>query len=59
MPNRDTNCHVRYTFKDGKWGSMEVVNEPYIKMHIMSGVMHYGQAVFEGFKVRHVGMISI
>ena len=46
----DTNCHVKLVYKDGKWGEMEIVKEPYVKMHILACGMHYGQSIFEGMK---------
>ncbi|CAM9492599.1 unnamed protein product [Discosporangium mesarthrocarpum] len=47
---RDVNCHVKFTFRDGKWDDGELVQDPYIKVHIANTAMHYGQAVFEGLK---------
>ena len=46
----DVNCHIRYTWKDGKWGEAEFVKEPYITMHIGASCLHYGQECFEGMK---------
>merc|ERR1711871_285990 len=45
-----TRSHVRFTWKDGAWGPMEVHNDPNMSMHIMASVIHYGQALFEGLK---------
>lgn len=45
-----TRCHVRYTWEDGKWSSAELVNDPYEKVHVLSGALHYGQTLFEGLK---------
>lgn len=42
--------HMRFTWKDGKWDDGELVNEPYQKVHILSGALHYGQTIFEGLK---------
>eukprot|EP00520_Triparma_pacifica_P019126 CAMPEP_0118650838 /NCGR_PEP_ID=MMETSP0785-20121206/10459_1 /TAXON_ID=91992 /ORGANISM="Bolidomonas pacifica, Strain CCMP 1866" /LENGTH=316 /DNA_ID=CAMNT_0006543237 /DNA_START=241 /DNA_END=1191 /DNA_ORIENTATION=- len=38
------------TYKDGAWGPLEFVDEPYIKLHIGATSLHYGQACFEGLK---------
>jgi len=47
---RITNCHVRFVWRDGAWDEGEWVDEPYIKMHINSGALHYGVSCFEGMK---------
>lgn len=47
---RDTNCHIRYTWKDGKWDDGEFVKDSYINMHIGASCLHYGQEAFEGLK---------
>lgn len=46
----DTHCHIRYEWRDGKWGAGELVKEPYLKMHIAASCLHYGQEAFEGLK---------
>lgn len=46
----DTDCHIRYTWKDGSWNSGELVKEPYLSIHIAASCLHYGQAAFEGMK---------
>jgi len=46
----DTNCHVRYVWRDGRWDNGELVREPYLRMHIAATALHYGQAAFEGLK---------
>ena len=46
----DVNCHIRYTWKDGKWDNGVFMKEPYITMHIGASCLHYGQEVFEGMK---------
>ena len=46
-----TNCHIEYTWKDGEWSKGEIVDRPFVEMHILSSVLHYGQALFEGLKV--------
>ncbi len=46
-----TNCFVSTEYKDGAWGSLSVVKEPYFPIHIAANCLHYGQACFEGLKV--------
>ena len=46
----DVNCHIRYTWKNGKWGKPQFVKDPYITMHIGASCLHYGQECFEGIK---------
>ena len=46
----DVNCHVRRTWRDGRWGGLEYVKEPFITMHIGASCLHYGQECFEGMK---------
>lgn len=45
-----TPYNVRSTFKNGKWGPIEVSTEEYIPMHISASCLHYGQEAFEGLK---------
>ncbi|MDE5812848.1 MAG: branched-chain amino acid aminotransferase [Muribaculaceae bacterium] len=45
-----TDYNVRCTFKDGKWGPIEVSDSEYIPMHIAAACLHYGQESFEGLK---------
>lgn len=45
-----TDYNVRCTFKDGKWGEIEVTDSEYINMHIAATALHYGQEIFEGLK---------
>mmetsp|Transcript_45187 Transcript_45187/g.130483 ORF Transcript_45187/g.130483 Transcript_45187/m.130483 type:complete len:398 (+) Transcript_45187:169-1362(+) len=47
---RPTNSHVRVTYKDGEWGKPELVQDPFISLHIGATALHYGQACFEGLK---------
>lgn len=47
---RKTDYNVRCTFKDGKWGEIEVSDSEYINMHIAATSLHYGQEIFEGLK---------
>ncbi|KAF9143856.1 hypothetical protein BG015_000285 [Linnemannia schmuckeri] len=46
----DTNGHVKYIFKDGKWDQGEFVRDSYIKMHVCAPCLNYGQECFEGIK---------
>lgn len=45
-----TDYNVRCTYKDGKWGEIEVSESPYINLHIAATSLHYGQEIFEGLK---------
>lgn len=45
-----TDCNVRCSFKDGKWGELEVSESEYIPMHISAACLHYGLELFEGLK---------
>ena len=46
----DVNCHIRFTWKNGKWSKPRFVKEPWINMHIGAACLHYGQECFEGIK---------
>lgn len=46
----DVNCHLRMTWKNGKWSKPVFVRDPWIKMHIGAACLHYGQECFEGIK---------
>ena len=46
----DTNFNVRCTYKDGKWGELEVSSSNQITMHMAATCLHYGQEAFEGLK---------
>ena len=46
----DVNCHIRYVWRDGRWGEAEFVKDPHITMHIGASCLHYGQECFEGLK---------
>jgi branched-chain amino acid aminotransferase len=56
-----TNGHVRHIWKDGRWDDGNFVTEPYVNVHILANVFHYGQALFEGMKAFHTkdGDVSI
>jgi len=45
--------HVRFVWKDGKWDSGTFHKDPFVSVHILGNVFHYGQALFEGFKGFH------
>ena len=45
-----TDYNVRCTFRDGKWGEIEVSDSDKIEMHIAATSLHYGQQAFEGVK---------
>jgi branched-chain amino acid aminotransferase len=45
-----TDYNVRCTFKDGKWGELEVSDSEYAPLHIACTGLHYGQQAFEGMK---------
>ncbi len=46
-----TDYNVRCTYKDGKWGEIEVSDSEYVPLHIAATCLHYGQESFEGLKV--------
>lgn len=47
----DTNGYVKASYRDGKWGAVEVHTDPMINIHISATALHYGQSCFEGLKV--------
>ncbi len=47
---RDTNCHIRHSWRNGVWDDGELCASPYLNMHVAAGCLHYGQAAFEGLK---------
>lgn len=47
---RKTNYNVRCTYRDGKWGEIEVSDSEFINIHIAATALHYGQEIFEGMK---------
>lgn len=47
---RKTNYNVRCTYRDGKWGEIEVTDSEYLNIHIAATALHYGQEIFEGLK---------
>lgn len=46
----ETDYNVRCTYKDGKWGEIEVSDSYMMPMHIAASCLHYGQESFEGLK---------
>lgn len=58
---RQTACYMQATWRDGKWGELEEVTEPYLRLHIGATALHYGQSCFEGLKAfaRADGKIGI
>jgi len=46
----ETKCHIKYTWRNGEWNDGEVVESPYLQMHVAATALHYGQAAFEGLK---------
>lgn len=45
-----TDFNVRCTFKDGKWGEIEVHDDEFLNIHMAASCLHYGQEAFEGQK---------
>ncbi len=45
-----TSCHIRTTYKNGKWGRPVLKKSSTITMSIAATCLHYGQACFEGMK---------
>eukprot|EP00922_Rhytidocystis_sp_ex-Travisia-forbesii_P042187 GHVS01063056.1.p1 GENE.GHVS01063056.1~~GHVS01063056.1.p1 ORF type:complete len:422 (+),score=70.28 GHVS01063056.1:92-1357(+) len=48
---RPTCGYVKYLYRNGKWDEGEFVSGSAITVSVMSNVLHYGQALFEGLKV--------
>ncbi len=46
----ETNCHIRYVWRNGQWDEGELVEKPYYNIHIAATALHYGQTAFEGLK---------
>ncbi|MGB4240714.1 MAG: branched-chain amino acid aminotransferase [Kiritimatiellia bacterium] len=57
----DTNCHIRYVWKNGQWSAGELVASPQMSIHIAATALHYGQSAFEGLKAfrRKDGKVSL
>lgn len=45
-----TDYNVRCTFRDGKWGEIEVCSDENVTLHMAASCLHYGQEIFEGLK---------
>ena len=45
-----TDFNIRCSYKNGKWGEMEVSSSEYVGIHIAATGLHYGQEAFEGMK---------
>ena len=45
-----TDYNVRCTYRNGKWGELEVSDSEHINLHIAATALHYGQEAFEGMK---------
>ncbi|KAL8293571.1 hypothetical protein RQP46_000272 [Phenoliferia psychrophenolica] len=46
----ETNGYAKYVWKDGAWGPVEWVKEPFINLHVGNVGLNYGASVFEGLK---------
>lgn len=44
------NGHVQCTHRNGQWGPLEFVKDPFLKLSVMSPALNYGQQCFEGLK---------
>lgn len=47
---RETVGYMQCVHRNGKWGKLELIPEPYLRMHIAATALHYGQSCFEGLK---------
>ncbi len=45
-----TDYNIRCSYKDGKWGDIEVSSSEYLNVHMAATGLHYGQQAFEGMK---------
>lgn len=45
-----TNYNVRFYYRNGKWGSMEISSSEVVNLHMSATALHYGQECFEGLK---------
>lgn len=45
-----TDYNVRYNYRNGEWGELEISSSEYINMHMAATCLHYGQEAFEGLK---------
>lgn len=60
---RETNSHLKFTWRACEgWDDGELISgEPFMKLHIASTGLHYGQSCFEGLKAfaRKDGSVSL
>ncbi|OLP79816.1 Branched-chain-amino-acid aminotransferase [Symbiodinium microadriaticum] len=49
----DQVTHSLCTWKNGEWNTGHTFRDPYLPVHMLANVFHYGQALFEGFKGFH------
>ena len=48
---RPTKSHLKMVWTEEKgWGQAELVESPYVNLHIGATALHYGQSCFEGLK---------
>ena len=45
-----TDYNVRCTYRNGKWGEIEVSSSEILNIHMAATCLHYGQEAFEGQK---------
>lgn len=45
-----TDSHIHYVWRDGKWDAGTLETDPHINLHVAATSLHYGQAAFEGMK---------
>ena len=45
-----TDYNVRCTYRNGKWGAIEVSSSEILNIHMAATCLHYGQEAFEGQK---------
>ncbi|WP_321425634.1 branched-chain amino acid aminotransferase [uncultured Bacteroides sp.] len=45
-----TDYNVRYNYRNGEWGELEVSSSEYVNLHMAATCLHYGQEAFEGLK---------
>lgn len=57
----ETNSHIQYVWRNGTWSGGEVVQSPYLSLHMAATALHYGQSAFEGLKAfrRKDGQVSL
>jgi len=51
--------HYRHLWKDGEWEPGFFREDPYLTVHLLGNVFHYGQSIFEGFKVFHTRLGTV